>query len=231
MAESVDHRREIAAPTVARGDSRYRGGVTSPRFRPGESPFHVRGSTYLGMREYVDKHVPGGIGAVQARLSDDELREFAAQTFLPVSHYDALPIRPISEAIAAVEGIPYGDSVRRRAAMVAERDLKGLYRLLLSVVSPELVAERLQRLGMRYFDFGRVDVVSAAKGRSDAKMSGIPAPLALWLGHMISGYAVVALKAAGAASPRTRVDPPVRDGEVAGVETVTLGFHLSWDRR
>jgi hypothetical protein len=197
-------------------------------FRPGESPFHVRGSTYHGMREFVERRVTGGLDAVLPHLPDDEHRSFAAQIFLPTSQYDALPIRPISEAIAAAQGLPYYESVRSRGSLVAQRDLGGLYRILLKVVSPELVAERLQRVSLRYFDFGAVEVVDTSKGRSETRMKGIPLPIAMWIGPMITGYATEALKAAGASAPRVRVDAPVRDGERSGVETVMLGIHLSW---
>lgn len=197
-------------------------------FLPGESPFHVRGSTYLGMRAFVDQRVPGGLATVLPRLPDDAHRAFMSQMFLPVAYYDALPIRPISEAIAEAQGVSYVESVRSRGVLVAQRDLGGLYKVLLKVVSPELVAERLQRVALRYVDFGAVEIVSSGTGRSEGRMEQIPAPIAVWLAPMLSGYGTQALRAAGAVAPRVRVEAPVRDGERGGVETVTLRFHFTW---
>ena len=195
---------------------------------PGQSPFHVRGSSYLRMRDYIDQKLPGGIEAVLARLEGAELRQFARQVFLPVSWYDALPLLPLSDAIAAVEGRPYADSVRHRAVLAAESDLSGLYRVLLKVVSPELAIERLQRTLMRYFDFGRIDGMVTTRGRSEGRLSGFPAPLVRWFAPMVTGYAPEVLRAAGAIGARAHVAAPQRVGARLGIETVTLTLHFSW---
>lgn len=197
-------------------------------YKPGTSPFHVRGSTYVGMQKYVAESVPGGFGAVIAHIRDDDLRAFAQQVFLPVAWYDALPIPSIAEAIAEVERRPMADSVRDRGVIIARRDLGSLYKLMLKVVSPNLVMDRLQRASVRYFDFGHADVLPSRPGRSQARISGFPSPLTVWFIPMLEGYASVLLEAAGAGSPRVRFDPPEREGERMGVETVTLTLHISW---
>lgn len=202
--------------------------MSSSTYAPGESPFRVRGSTYLGIREHVDKRLRGGLDALMAHLPSDAHRRFAAQIFLPVGWYDALPIIELTRAVAAVEQAAYADSVRERAVLVAQRDLSGLYKLLLKVVSAELVLERLQRASLRYFDFGRVEVRATGKGRSEGAYREIPAPLAAWFSPMITGYAAEALRAAGASAPRVRFDAPEPDGERFGVPLVALPFAFSW---
>jgi len=47
-------------------------------FAPGESPFHVKGVVYLGLREYFAEQIPGGIEAVSKELHDEALRTFFA---------------------------------------------------------------------------------------------------------------------------------------------------------
>jgi len=112
--------------------------------------------------------------------------------------------------------------------MVAQRDINGLYKLVLKVVSPELAFERLQRIAPRYFDFGRVEMLGTQKGGSELQYIGIPEPLARWFTAMMEGYSSSVLELAGAKSPRYKFGPPKRDGEVGGIETVTLRFEVSW---
>src|SRR5262245_25042025 len=100
-------------------------------FRPGTSPFHVRGSIYQGIQSYTAEHLPGSMAALLKLLPDTEHGDFIQQAFSPVGWYDALPIRPITEAMAVAEGRTYFDSVRNRAGLLAQREIKGIYKFLL----------------------------------------------------------------------------------------------------
>jgi hypothetical protein len=182
----------------------------------------------MGMREHINGRLRGGLDALLPHLPDDAHRAFASQVFLPVGWYDVLPIQAMCVAIAAVEGLPFNESVRSRAVIVAHRDMSGMYKLLLRVATPDLVLDRLQRAALRYFDFGRVELLEARKGRSEARITGFPGMVTPWFAAMISGYAPEVLKAAGATSPRVRLDAPEPEGERLGVETVTLRLHLAW---
>jgi hypothetical protein len=195
---------------------------------PGRSPFHVRGTTYLRVREWVNDRVPGGLPAVLEHIADRELREFISQVFLPVRDYDALPLRPFTEAVALVEGRPWAESVRNRARAVAESDINGLYKLLLRAVSPATAVERLQRISQRYFDFGSASVRALGDRRAEGSQTGMPRPLAGWFMPMLEGYGATLLEMTGARAPRLRFSSPERDGEREGIETVTLRFEVSW---
>lgn len=195
---------------------------------PGRSPFHVRGSTYVGIRESIDARLPGGLAAVLVHLPDSAHRDFASQTFLPVTMYDALPIRALTEAIAMVEGVPYSTSVSSRARLVAQRDVAGLYRLLLRAVSPATAAERLQRAALRYFDFGTLSLREQSKGHCVFQQSGWPEILQPWFVAMLEGYAPVVLGAAGAESVAVSAGLPHIDGRRAGLDTVSFPISLSW---
>lgn len=195
---------------------------------PGQSPFHVRGSTYLGIREYIDRHIPNGLPAVLAHLPDTAHREFASQTFLPVAMYDALLIRPYTEATAAVEGKPYAASVTSRAKTIAQRDVAGLYRLLLRAVSPATAAERLQRAALRYFDFGSFAIVETSKQHCTILQSGWPAFLMPWFTAMIEGYAKVVLEAAGGRLVAVSSESPRTEGKQGGIDTVSTRITMSW---
>ncbi|MDI3282948.1 hypothetical protein [Polyangium sp. 15x6] len=202
--------------------------VSPPPVPPGKSPFHVRGSTYLGVRSYIDEQIPGGLPAVLAHVPDEAVRAFASQVFLPVAMYDVLPLRPITEATARAEGMSFEESVRGRARIVAQRDIRGLYKLFFKAVSPATAAERLQRASLRYFDFGELEILEKGAKRTLLAQKGMPRFLLPWYLPMIEGYTAVVLEIAGARSPTTRAEPPRRDGEREGLETVSLRIELAW---
>jgi len=202
--------------------------VTKAPVTPGTGPFHVRGSTYLGVRSYVDECVPGGMEAVLAVLPDEAHRAFASQLFLPVSFYDVLPVRTLTEAVAVVEGLPHATSVRARARRVAQRDITGLYKLFFKAVSPATAAERLQKASLRYFDFGRLEILERAPKRSVIVARDLPRFITPWYLPMTEGYTAVVMELAGARAPTLRAEAPRREGEREGLETVSVQFELGW---
>lgn len=197
-------------------------------FPPGHSPFHVRGLNFLGMREYCIREVPGGVAGVLARLPSDSLRRFFEQPFLAVSMYDALPSRPISQAIAEQEGRPYDESVYRRALGVAQRDMGSVYRMLMSFVSPELALKALARVWARYFNFGQLEINAITPRCWEVTEVGLPTSLAPWFAPMSRAHITNALTMTGAQS----VSPQVRgfwpSGRRDGVELVTLRLEVTW---
>jgi hypothetical protein len=189
-------------------------------YAPGESPFHVRGSTYLGMRDHVKANIPGGMDAVANALPDGPHREFVRQMFLAVGWYDALPIRPITEVIAKLERRPWDESVRARAQQVAVRDLTIIHRVLLAASSPERVVEKLQRAALQYFDFGQTEIVDNQPGQSKFVLRGVPQPLGAWFLPMLDGYAGTLIARAGGKNPTVtgRLIPRGREDRIGLVD-------------
>lgn len=202
--------------------------TTPTPIAPGKSPFHVRGSTFVAVRSYIDEHVPNGLSAVLAYLPDEAHRAFSSQVFLPVANYDVLPLRPLTEAVALAEGLPYAQSVRGRARIVARRDISGLYKLLFKAISPATAAERLQKAALRYFDFGEVSILERGSKHSVLIHGGIPRFIVPWYVPMIEGYTAVVLEMAGGRNPVARTDASRQDGEREGIETAALRLELSW---
>lgn len=195
---------------------------------PGTSPFHVKGTTYLAIVDYV-RRMPGGIEAITPHLGDPALDAFLRQVFLPVAQYDALPIRPFADAIAACEKRPFAESVSERARGVAERDVTVMQRLLFKLVSPETILEdRLAKIALRYFDFGHASGRMVGAKRGEIRMEKIPTLLAPWFLGMLQGYVPFVLANAGARNPIVREVSTVRDGERAGLETSTLTCSVTW---
>ena len=124
---------------------------------PRPKAFRAKGLVYLGAREYYNEVVPGGAAAVRAAIADTgdrALSAFFEQHFVASGWYDILPVATISAFAARLRGIPHAQQVRENSAWLAKRDLRGVYRILVSMSSVAMVAMRLPRLSMRYFDFG-----------------------------------------------------------------------------
>ena len=201
-------------------------------FAPGASPFHSKGLVYGGAREYWSQRVPGGLPGLRAALTatgDAELARFLDTPFVASGWYDALPVVPLSAVAARLAGVPQAQLVRENAAWLAERDLQGVYKVILMVASIELVAMRLGKLSMQYFDFGRAESVRVRDKVVESRRFGIPATLAPWFIFAADGFVPVALKLAGAASVRLRHGSPQPDGMVHGVPAVQIRFEIQWD--
>ncbi len=190
--------------------------------------FRSKGLVYVGARSYYDSVVPGGWSAVRDAVGDDGLRTFMGQPFLPGGWYDVLPVVPISATAARLRGVSQASLVRDNARWVAERDLAGVYRILVSVVSPETVAMRLPRLSMQYFDFGGFDAKMVRENVLESHRFGIPAALAPWFVFVTEGFVPYALSVAGAKDVRIRYGPPRPEGEANGTSVVRLRFEIDW---
>lgn len=197
-------------------------------FAPGESPFRTKGTGYLGLFDSFDRRVPGGKKAVFARLADPRVAAFFAQRFLASSTYDLLPLLDASMTAAKITNVPWREFVRGGARIQAERDLDGVYKVLLRVASARLVVERLPRILVQYFNFGAVEGRFSGEKRFEARIRGVPRPVAPWLTAIGEGFVPVVMQAAGAASSVVLVHPFEHDGEAHGMETTSARFSVSW---
>lgn len=194
-------------------------------FAVGQSPFRARGLLYQGARDFYETIVPGGAAAVRGML-DPELGAFFAQMFTPSLLFDALPIVAISAGVARALKQPHYDLVRQNARWLAERDIRGVHRLLLGVLSPSTVAQRLPRAALRYFDFGKAEAAMVGDKTCDARQYEIPAYLAAWFVAAVEGFVPVALQKAGGKMPRVRSTGA--SAAKAPETPITLGFEFSW---
>ena len=60
-------------------------------FAPGTSPFHVKGTLWLGLRTYVQEHVDGGLDRLSEYL-EPSVRSFFSQFFLAAGWFDLFPV-------------------------------------------------------------------------------------------------------------------------------------------
>jgi hypothetical protein len=193
-----------------------------------EAPFRCKGLVYRGARAYYEAAVPGGVAAVIGALADPARAALLGDGVVAVGWYDVLPIVPISQAAARLCGLSHAEMVRRNARFIAERDIRGVYRLLLKLASPRMVATRLPRASMQYFSFGSSSGTLVGDGRLEAVQHGIPEALASWMIAAVTGFAPYAIELAGGGKCSVRTQPAVYVNEVAGLRLLDLHFTLIW---
>ncbi|HEU4413036.1 MAG TPA: hypothetical protein VFS43_47780 [Polyangiaceae bacterium] len=199
-------------------------------FPPGASPFRAKGSFYLGSQEFAEERITGGWAAIVEQCRHTPaLARFLGQRFLAASWYDALPLSELARAGARAASLPYATFTRQRAEWQAERDVSGLYRVLLRLTSPDVVIDRLARMVAQRFDFGssRVEVVGDKRLRF--VRAGVPRPLAPWQVSMSEPYTTHLMRMAGARDPSFLASPSFEvDGMAHSVPTVSIVFEGSW---
>ncbi len=197
-------------------------------FAPGESPFRAKGTIYQGLVASTDARCPGGTAAVIEALDDDALRAFYGQQFLAASWYDLLPLIPFSHTAARVAGIAHLAYAKEGARFHAVRDINGVHRFFLKLASPKMVAVRLPRLMMQYFNFGRAEGQATGEKSFEVIGRAIPEPVCAWFVTVIEGFVPAAMQHAGARSIVARTDPPEPDGFAHGVPLVRSRLALTW---
>lgn len=196
---------------------------------PPLAPFCVKGLVYTGAQEFYEQRLPGGRAAVSGELANPEAREFWEQHFVPSTWYDVMPLMAVNQAASRVAHENMHDLVRENASWVANRDIHGVYRFLLKLASPELVAKKLPRASLQYLNFGRAEGELVGPRHFRVRHHGIPRTLSSWLTACVEGFAPTALYIAGATNVvlTSRVVGP--DGEKAGFALVELLHDLNWD--
>ncbi len=194
---------------------------------PGSSPFRCKGLVYLGAKEFYAKKIPDPEGGAQW-IADGHLRAFWNQHFLASTWVDALPIVALSRAAARVSNVPHNALVRDNARFVAERDIQGVYRLLLRVASAGMVAARLPKAFLQYFNFGKIGEQTSESKSSEVVLSEIPEPLAGWLCVCFEGFIPTALTMSGASDALVRCENLGIDGSKDRIPTCSLRIHMRW---
>ncbi len=206
-------------------------GTTGPGlkvFAPGESPFLAKGIIFSTAHAFYDQRVPGGMAAVREQIKDPATLAFLDQRFLTGGWYDLFPVLTLSAAAARACQANAHDLLREGARWQAERDLRGLYRVVLAVASPSAVALRLPALSKQYFNFGEADGTMIADNVLESNRWGIPQPLETWFVTATSGYVPVALGMAGAKNVQIRSES-APDARAHGVPTVRIKFEIRWE--
>jgi hypothetical protein len=195
----------------------------------GTGPFHVKGVLYLGTQKYFTNDIPDGMAKLAETLDDPHVRDFITQKFLPSSWYDVLPVAPLIRAEAEVCGQTVSAYLRKRAAFQAREDIGGVYRWLLKLASPELVALKLPRLLTQIFDFGDSYTERIEDQQIRIEIREFPAALSEWYATAFDVYAETALALAGAKNVSIALKPAATGRHTSGAALVTLRGDVRWE--
>jgi hypothetical protein len=195
----------------------------------GAGPFHVKGVLYMGTQKYFSTEVPEGLARLAETLDDPGVRDFIQQKFLPSSWYDVLPVAALIRAEAEVCHQTVPGYLRKRAAFQAREDISGVYRWLLKLASPEMVALKLPRLLTQVFDFGDSYTERMDERSVHIELRAFPAVLGEWYSTGFEVYAETAIGLAGGKNISLVLKPVPTGKHPSGVDLVTLKGDLHWD--
>ena len=194
---------------------------------PGKGPWHVKGLVYVGALDYYGTHVARGLEAVLERLAPP-LVEFLGQRFLPGGWYDVGPLTIVAQAAAIASGTPHLDLLRQMTRTQAERDIRGVYRVLLKVASPEMVMRRLPQMAGKYLDFVRAEVREVRPKCWESTAHGVPSVAMHAYMAVSEAFITRALQLAGAKELRHRWFPLEEEGAIGEVALMKIRRELSW---
>jgi hypothetical protein len=197
-----------------------------PPVQPGEGPFHIKATGYLGHMRWVEASYPGGSQAYLEELSPG-VRAFFQQQFFAMSFIDIFPIVCAGGTCArAFRMTPY-DFVAFRSRNQAEQDLNGVYRAFLRLGNPRLLAVRVPSIFGQYFDFAQPKLLDSDSYHARFEFAGVPWLLADWVQAAYEGFSSVVLKAAGATAPNIEAER-VPAGTTKGYPSCRLVITNQW---
>ncbi len=197
-------------------------------FTAGSGPFRIKGWGYEGDVRYYNEFVPGGAAAVAAAVKDKAIAAFLLRKFEPDGWYDLVPKLYHAQAAAKLRGISYTTHCHDVSRWHAQDKFSGIYRPLLRVANPEMLAVWIPRMSSSFYDFGSVEsrVISSKLVR--VTRFGVPRVGVQWWAAAATGYFEYVLAATGARHPHVRWLPTEVEGERLGMELVTMPFELTW---
>lgn len=139
----------------------------------------IRGQAFLGFADAV-RRIEG------ARAYDRMLNRLPPRVLLPLTNSEILalgwyPFEWYSD-LHSTAAQTFGVGISRRAGREATRnDVRGMFRFLLRLVSPERVLQQSNLIWGLFCDTGSCTVELATRGHAYLRYSGCPqAPYAMW---------------------------------------------------
>jgi hypothetical protein len=193
-----------------------------------DSPFRTKGVLYLGTRTYFETQTSRGIEAVAEQLPPGRLQDFIRQQFLAGSQYEVMVVPALIEAEARAMGQPLERYLLHRTRWQADRDIHGVYKLMLKLASPEMVITRLPKVLTQMFNFGAPTVAITERKRAETTIAGIPAALVPWLEVGFRVYCETAVQLAGGRATHWIPIAPSVESPKDGFPMRTLRAAMTW---
>jgi hypothetical protein len=188
--------------------------VTVPPTTQAPAAPQVKGAPIRGVLGAIGRVCPPGTAEKMLRLLPADVADAVARDrylvagWYPLAHYRAIldaAVRASSSGVELVRALS-------RDAML--HDLRGIYRLLTFVLSPETLMRRSPSLFGRYYDTGALSVPTARAGYCEARYSGcVGFDRVLW--ENVLGGASAVLEACGARDLKITVFAGGSDGDEA----------------
>ncbi len=193
-----------------------------------DSPFRTKGVLYLGTRTYFEAHLTRGIAAVVDELPEGRLRTFLGQSFLAGGQYEVLIVPALIAAEARAMKMSFDDYLLHRTRWQAERDIHGVYRLLLKVTSPEAIVMRVPKVMTQMFNFGLTHATMTGRNQAVLEAQGIPAALVPWLSVAFKVYVETSLRLAGGKAPTYTILRHAVEPAKSGFPMRSIRGRLEW---
>jgi serine/threonine protein kinase len=196
---------------------------------PGKGPFGLKGNAYRGIVHHAKRlFPPDGVDKLCEVIDDAAVSEFLRQPFLASGHYDMFPIVPISAAFARLVGESHEAFVRRTSAAQARYDARTIFRHVVDVRPIEEAADRLARLGSRFYDFGEFTGSIPEPGRVSLVHAGVPVYALPWYEPMIVTYASVYFSILAGKRVTRASYSVINRGKDKGYPVVTGEIRVEW---
>jgi hypothetical protein len=181
---------------------------------------HIKGLAFRGMLDSLkrlkgDEAVRRTVDRLPADLAKTARAElFVTHAWYPLSDYAQL-LRAMMEANRG--GIELICALSREATL---QDFRGIYRILVAIVSPSFLMKRVPMLFNRYYDTGRV-VIEATPGTATARYEGCKG-----FDHLLWNDSIYGSKAVLEACGAKDIDFRILAGGNDGDDDCTV--HFSW---
>jgi hypothetical protein len=196
---------------------------------PGQNPFRVKGHGLRARMDLYDRIVPGGRQAVLRAIDDRDVREYLSGPILAGSWYDLFAHAYLDVAAADLRKMAATESVASASARQAAADAKGIYALLLKLVSPHMLVRKLGAISSQYFDHGSITVERVDTHTARMTRHGISNQLYWWWGGILHGYVTALFEIAGAKNTEVYAGPLVTDAPKDPLGLGSFAVEVRWE--
>jgi hypothetical protein len=134
---------------------------------------NIKGFGIRGLLRYVKETKPGTTPELLSKLPADVKPLFDR----PIVSSNMYPYRAFSELLRVIDRqIGHGDLRRCEDVgdFAARQDISGMFKIMLSVLSPKTTLERSNLFWTKYCDTGKLTLVSADPKNSVMRLEGFP---------------------------------------------------------
>ena len=196
---------------------------------PGQNPFRVKGHGLRARMAVYDRIVPGGRQAVLEAIEDSSVRAYLSGPILAASWYDLFAHAYLDVVAADLRKMPATDSVASASSLQAAADARGIYSVLLKLVSPHLLVKKLGAISAQYFDHATIAVERVDAHTARMTTTGIANQLHWWWNGILHGYVHALFEISGAKNTQVYGGPLKTDAPNDPLGLGSFAVEVRWD--